>query len=810
MARAGSLIVEIGADVAKLRENMEQTKTIFDKNMGDMRSIAKGAAGAIAGYFTVDMIKDSIKSTLDLADSMSKASQKVGFTVDTLYALNAAAQLSDVEFTNLESALGKFNKNLGEISMGAGDEAANALKNMGISTKDAAGQLKASDALLMEVSDKFQSMPDGISKTTLAMKLFGKSGAELIPLLNGGSESLQEFTGNLTEDAAKAAERLNDSFTRLGINVKSSFIKILGESAGSVNDTAKAVEDFGVKAGTAMGGAAKFALEHADNMALAVSAYVGFAKIIPTAIALQKAFNAAASKNPYLIAGTIFASVIFGISEALENYAEANKKATDEAQKFAYNFDAEKANKIKNQITEINATIFNQEKALKGLGGQAKQALQSQIDRLKAERSALEKDLQPKVKKEDKKQDKDLEDYIGNAKKAQQEAEALAKATEKAFGELNKNYLDGMMGQLYDLKLKYADELTALKGNEEAKAALKLSYIEKVEGLKLDYTIKQAEEEQQIAENYKQSRLRMLSADERYYKAAGDISSQWAVKEQQLQIELSNESIERRAAIIAFEKESFDESIAMDTSRLKSMKTAAEGAEFWSKKSIASLQNEAEKMNSLLDGIAGSMENTFMSIPDAVQKGTLETGKLLQSFADDVVKELWRIYVVKQLVAGATSAISNMFAPNAPAMDSSGQIGGTDTSSLLSAGYAVKAKGGAYDGGVEFYANGGAFTNQIVSKPTMFKYGGGLGVMGEAGPEAIMPLTRASDGSLGVRSTGGGTTNIVVEVINQTTQEVQITKTTQRQDNGAMIVSLWMQEVSRKADTRAAIAGMLR
>lgn len=206
MARAGSLIVEIGADIAKLRENMEQIKTIFDKNMGDMRSIAKGAAGAIAGYFTVDMIKDSIKSTLDLADSMSKASQKVGFTVDTLYALNAAAQLSDVEFTNLESALGKFNKNLGEISMGAGDEAANALKNMGISTKDAAGQLKASDALLMEVSDKFQSMPDGVNKTTLAMKLFGKSGAELIPLLNGGANRLKNFRGYGRADGQSCGE----------------------------------------------------------------------------------------------------------------------------------------------------------------------------------------------------------------------------------------------------------------------------------------------------------------------------------------------------------------------------------------------------------------------------------------------------------------------------------------------------------------------------------------------------------------------------------------------------------------------------
>lgn len=62
------------------------------------------------------------------------------------------------------------------------------------------------------------------------------------------------------------------------------------------------------------------------------------------------------------------------------------------------------------------------------------------------------------------------------------------------------------------------------------------------------------------------------------------------------------------------------------------------------------------------------------------------------------------------------------------------------------------AKGGVYE-----FANGGAFTNSIVAKPTLFAFanGGALGVMGEAGPEAIMPLQRGPDGSLGVQMYGG-------------------------------------------------------
>ena len=66
------------------------------------------------------------------------------------------------------------------------------------------------------------------------------------------------------------------------------------------------------------------------------------------------------------------------------------------------------------------------------------------------------------------------------------------------------------------------------------------------------------------------------------------------------------------------------------------------------------------------------------------------------------------------------------------------------------------AKGGAFEGGSQKFAKGGAFTNSIVDKPTLFQFAKGakMGEMGEAGPEAIMPLKRGSDGSLGVQMYG--------------------------------------------------------
>ena len=70
----------------------------------------------------------------------------------------------------------------------------------------------------------------------------------------------------------------------------------------------------------------------------------------------------------------------------------------------------------------------------------------------------------------------------------------------------------------------------------------------------------------------------------------------------------------------------------------------------------------------------------------------------------------------------------------------------------LFGGLTANAKGNVLSAGrITPFANGG-----IVSSPTMFAMRGGVGLMGEAGPEAIMPLSRGSDGKLGVRSSGGG------------------------------------------------------
>lgn len=87
---------------------------------------------------------------------------------------------------------------------------------------------------------------------------------------------------------------------------------------------------------------------------------------------------------------------------------------------------------------------------------------------------------------------------------------------------------------------------------------------------------------------------------------------------------------------------------------------------------------------------------------------------------------------------------------------------------------------GLFSGGVRAFANGG-----VVGGPSLFSMGGGqLGLMGEAGPEAILPLARGSDGRLGVRSGGGGA-NVHV-TMNITTPDAQSFVASQRQVSSAL------------------------
>jgi len=97
-------------------------------------------------------------------------------------------------------------------------KAANAYRELGIAVRDSRGQLRSSGDVLIDVANKFQAMADGVDKAALAQQLFGRGGAQLIPMLNQGGEAISRLKG-MTTAQARASDELSDAMETLQMRV---------------------------------------------------------------------------------------------------------------------------------------------------------------------------------------------------------------------------------------------------------------------------------------------------------------------------------------------------------------------------------------------------------------------------------------------------------------------------------------------------------------------------------------------------------------------------------------------------------------
>lgn len=217
----GALRVNLGLDSAQFSAGLKASQANLAK-FG--KTVAVGfAAVATAAVAAGAAMGVAVKGAIDNADALSKAAQKAGVTTEALSRLKYAADYSDVSLEQLTGGLGRLSKTMLDIANGAKGPAATAFKALGISVTDASGKLRNSDAVFVEIADRFGRMEDGATKTALAISLFGKAGAELIPLLNSGKDGLAAMADEsdrlgltISTRTGKAAEAFNDTLTKIG------------------------------------------------------------------------------------------------------------------------------------------------------------------------------------------------------------------------------------------------------------------------------------------------------------------------------------------------------------------------------------------------------------------------------------------------------------------------------------------------------------------------------------------------------------------------------------------------------------------
>jgi hypothetical protein len=202
---------------------VDQTKAAFASvkaNLEGLTSAVSKVNGVLAGLgaaLSLGALVAAGKAALETADDLSKLSQKTGISVESLSLLKPIAEQSGTSLEGLANGIKKLSTAMVEAA-GGSKEQAESFSRLGVSVKDAAGHLRPTEDVLLDLADAFAAMPDGAEKSALAVKLFGKSGVELIPFLNQGRAGIEELKQKFKElgleisgDTAKAAEKFNDT-----------------------------------------------------------------------------------------------------------------------------------------------------------------------------------------------------------------------------------------------------------------------------------------------------------------------------------------------------------------------------------------------------------------------------------------------------------------------------------------------------------------------------------------------------------------------------------------------------------------------
>lgn len=255
--------------------------------LGQLSSAAQTFESALQAIGAMEIARqfgDMVKQSIEFGDQLSKLSQKAGMSVEFLSGLTYAARIADVEFDQLQKGLKFLNKEISDAA--SGGEAAATFTAIGIAVRDASGQIRPTSDILLDVADKFSKTQDSANKTAVALKLFGRSGQEMIPMLNEGKAGIEDLMKQaealgvtMSTETARASEQVADEMKALSAEVQGAALQFAAGLLPSLASTAQAFIGVGNSGAQALGQIAGAGLQ------LAVGTWVNLG------YAVQKAYT---------------------------------------------------------------------------------------------------------------------------------------------------------------------------------------------------------------------------------------------------------------------------------------------------------------------------------------------------------------------------------------------------------------------------------------------------------------------------------------------------------------------------------------
>lgn len=236
MAMDMNVALRINAGVTG-QQAVDQLRTSMDRLDNAASAVSKGfglakaAVGAFAVVQAAQVVLTFAKNTIDAADALNDMSERSGLAVGTLSELEYAAKLNGSSLDELQSALTKVSVKATDAATG-NKTAAVAFDALGIAVKNADGSMRSSLEITEEIGDAFKNISDPTLKSALAVEIFGKSGAKLIPVLENmrsAREEARDLGAVLGDDFVKSAAEFNDNMDRMAFMSKGFASTILAD-----------------------------------------------------------------------------------------------------------------------------------------------------------------------------------------------------------------------------------------------------------------------------------------------------------------------------------------------------------------------------------------------------------------------------------------------------------------------------------------------------------------------------------------------------------------------------------------------------
>ena len=733
-----------------------QTIAQNSQQQSAIASMAIKGIGIAIGALSFDKFKDLAKNALEFGDTLAETSQKLGISAVALQRLQYEGQLLNTDTAGMTKAFESFNNVLG-LSESGSSKAQKLMGTLGTEFNNVAKSGASTDQVFMAALKALSQYTDQAQGAAIANKIFGDSGADIYTALRNGepfdviAAKVQNLSVVSNEQAAQASE-LNDKWDQMATGLQTQVTAAFIDLAPHIFKVVQALAD-----GTSA--AIKFFGALADGHSLMGSIALASGELTKQQVITQD------------------------LADATDKLTKAKKNLDSQGANSAARAASEQL--VKQQQAEVDAKYKQLEMMKK-----AEEDLAKTVNKLNSPSAPGKPVGATGLGKE--------EGSGGHIAKAHK---AIADTAKKATEQLEK-YHQVMNNIANDVKYLSMSEKQVAQEKEYASAL-------KSAGIELD---KMNDVQKQEAENIQKA----VDAKYKHIEATRIQQAQWdqLVKDANDKKDLMQELDDLANSML--DSNGLSQGLAkIDDARKSGLITDAEAARQQSilgqefNKSEPYVKESMSKMSAFADEAARNIQDSFAQfLFDPFKDGL---GGMLKGFGDMIRKMLAEAAAARlaealfgqtgkkdgggilgTILSAGVSAIGG-YMGSGGAKYGSGVSGGNSAGFSDSIANAFKANGGAYDRGVEFFASGGIF-----DKPTMFGHSGGLGVMGEAGPEAIMPLNRDGSGKLGVRVSGNSSKSVSqTNIINVTVQGTNDPAEDGRRAGEAAIRIIAQQEIAK-------------